>query len=214
MCLSRTSVPRQSECDRAGRVCQPCGALGSAVSPRSPLTKLSVPAPRSSAVDGRTGTKVAIKKLYRPFQSELFAKRAYRELRLLKHMKHENVSWGTGRSPRCSSFHTLKRKENWQTRQLCSCVVFRALSARPACLCLSVCPLSPGVCTRQVESPLGDTVSFMCRKGWVGKVRTTVLNLCSELARGTKRPELTSPSLHSHELQENAEHGSVPGYLT
>ncbi|XP_028815143.1 mitogen-activated protein kinase 12 [Denticeps clupeoides] len=44
-----------------------------------------------SAVDWRSGTKVAIKKLHRPFQSELFAKRAYRELRLLKHMKHENV---------------------------------------------------------------------------------------------------------------------------
>lgn len=44
-----------------------------------------------SAIDKRTGTKVAIKKLYRPFQSDLFAKRAYRELRLLKHMKHENV---------------------------------------------------------------------------------------------------------------------------
>uniref|UniRef100_A0A673BB26 mitogen-activated protein kinase n=1 Tax=Sphaeramia orbicularis TaxID=375764 RepID=A0A673BB26_9TELE len=44
-----------------------------------------------SAVDSRTSTKVAIKKLYRPFQTELFAKRAYRELRLLKHMKHENV---------------------------------------------------------------------------------------------------------------------------
>uniref|UniRef100_A0A8C3YJM5 mitogen-activated protein kinase n=1 Tax=Catagonus wagneri TaxID=51154 RepID=A0A8C3YJM5_9CETA len=44
-----------------------------------------------SAVDTRTGAKVAIKKLYRPFQSELFAKRAYRELRLLKHMRHENV---------------------------------------------------------------------------------------------------------------------------
>lgn len=44
-----------------------------------------------SAVDSRTGTKVAIKKLYRPFQSEIFAKRAFRELRLLKHMKHENV---------------------------------------------------------------------------------------------------------------------------
>uniref|UniRef100_A0A4W6EUZ4 mitogen-activated protein kinase n=1 Tax=Lates calcarifer TaxID=8187 RepID=A0A4W6EUZ4_LATCA len=43
-----------------------------------------------SAVDSRTGAKVAIKKLYRPFQSELFAKRAYRELRLLKHMRHEN----------------------------------------------------------------------------------------------------------------------------
>ncbi|XP_029910500.1 mitogen-activated protein kinase 12 [Myripristis murdjan] len=44
-----------------------------------------------SAVDSRAGVKVAIKKLHRPFQSELFAKRAYRELRLLKHMKHENV---------------------------------------------------------------------------------------------------------------------------
>ncbi|XP_024137142.1 mitogen-activated protein kinase 12 isoform X1 [Oryzias melastigma] len=44
-----------------------------------------------SATDSRTGAKVAIKKLYRPFQSEIFAKRAYRELRLLKHMKHENV---------------------------------------------------------------------------------------------------------------------------
>nr|ALM23443.1 mitogen-activated protein kinase 12 [Heteropneustes fossilis] len=44
-----------------------------------------------SAQDRRTGTRVAIKKLLRPFQSELFAKRAYRELRLLKHMKHDNV---------------------------------------------------------------------------------------------------------------------------
>lgn len=45
----------------------------------------------SSAWDRRTATQVAIKKLHRPFQSKLFAKRAYRELRLLKHMKHENV---------------------------------------------------------------------------------------------------------------------------
>eukprot|EP00061_Rhincodon_typus_P014519 g41584.t1 len=43
-----------------------------------------------SATDRRTGNKVAIKKLYRPFQSEIYAKRAYRELKLLKHMKHEN----------------------------------------------------------------------------------------------------------------------------
>lgn len=60
-----------------------------------PRTKRCV---RSSAVDSRTGAKVAIKKLYRPFQSELFAKRAYRELRLLKHMRHENVS-GAGPRP-------------------------------------------------------------------------------------------------------------------
>ncbi|XP_072886572.1 mitogen-activated protein kinase 12-like [Hemitrygon akajei] len=44
-----------------------------------------------SAIDRRTGRKVAIKKLYRPFQSVTFAKRAYRELKLLKHMNHENV---------------------------------------------------------------------------------------------------------------------------
>uniref|UniRef100_A0A673BDK7 mitogen-activated protein kinase n=1 Tax=Sphaeramia orbicularis TaxID=375764 RepID=A0A673BDK7_9TELE len=43
-----------------------------------------------SAWDRRSGAQVAIKKLHRPFQSKLFAKRAYRELRLLKHMKHEN----------------------------------------------------------------------------------------------------------------------------
>lgn len=46
----------------------------------------------SSAINERTKEKMAIKKLHRPFQSEIFAKRAYRELRLLKHMKHENVS--------------------------------------------------------------------------------------------------------------------------
>lgn len=64
------------------------GARGRGRAGGLPLTR----APRSSAVDSRTGNKVAIKKLYRPFQSELFAKRAYRELRLLKHMRHENVS--------------------------------------------------------------------------------------------------------------------------
>lgn len=46
----------------------------------------------SSAYDEKTGLKVAVKKLSRPFQSIIHAKRTYRELRLLKHMKHENVS--------------------------------------------------------------------------------------------------------------------------
>ena len=45
----------------------------------------------SSAVDSRNENKVAIKKLARPFQSAIHAKRTYRELRLLKHMNHENV---------------------------------------------------------------------------------------------------------------------------
>ncbi|CAB1336905.1 unnamed protein product [Coregonus sp. 'balchen'] len=44
-----------------------------------------------SVINVKTNEKVAIKKLHRPFQSEMFAKRAYRELRLLKQMKHENV---------------------------------------------------------------------------------------------------------------------------
>ena len=45
-----------------------------------------------SALDQQTGTKVAIKKLARPFQTAIHAKRTYRELRMLKHMNHENVS--------------------------------------------------------------------------------------------------------------------------
>ncbi|CAD6999329.1 mitogen-activated protein kinase 14B [Ceratitis capitata] len=43
------------------------------------------------AIVRNTGMKVAIKKLARPFQSAVHAKRTYRELRLLKHMDHENV---------------------------------------------------------------------------------------------------------------------------
>uniref|UniRef100_A0A8D3E6E1 mitogen-activated protein kinase n=1 Tax=Scophthalmus maximus TaxID=52904 RepID=A0A8D3E6E1_SCOMX len=45
-----------------------------------------------SAYDMKSGLKIAVKKLSRPFQSIIHAKRTYRELRLLKHMKHENVS--------------------------------------------------------------------------------------------------------------------------
>jgi len=44
-----------------------------------------------SALDTVTGNQIAIKKLSRPFQSVMHAKRAYREIRLLKHMCHENV---------------------------------------------------------------------------------------------------------------------------
>ena len=50
-----------------------------------------------SAEDSRTATKdngkrsVAIKKLSRPFQSVIYAKRTYRELRMLNYMNHENI---------------------------------------------------------------------------------------------------------------------------
>uniref|UniRef100_A0A7N8X4R2 mitogen-activated protein kinase n=1 Tax=Mastacembelus armatus TaxID=205130 RepID=A0A7N8X4R2_9TELE len=45
----------------------------------------------SSAYDVVLRQKVAVKKLSRPFQSLIHSRRSYRELRLLKHMKHENV---------------------------------------------------------------------------------------------------------------------------
>lgn len=47
-------------------------------------------------MDVETNQKVAIKKLARPFQSAVHAKRTYRELRMLKHMNHENVSYNLG----------------------------------------------------------------------------------------------------------------------
>ena len=34
---------------------------------------------------------VAVKKVLKPFQTAMHAKRTYRELALLKHMRHENV---------------------------------------------------------------------------------------------------------------------------
>lgn len=44
-----------------------------------------------AAFDTKLNIKVAIKKLARPFQSAVHAKRTYRELRMLKHMNHENI---------------------------------------------------------------------------------------------------------------------------
>ncbi|KAK2494414.1 hypothetical protein MC885_013984 [Smutsia gigantea] len=44
-----------------------------------------------SAYDAQLCQQVAVKKLSRPFQSPVHARRTYRELRLLKHLKHENV---------------------------------------------------------------------------------------------------------------------------
>ena len=46
----------------------------------------------SSATNTATGDQVAIKKLSRPFQTTMHAKRSFRELKLLRHMNHENVS--------------------------------------------------------------------------------------------------------------------------
>jgi serine/threonine protein kinase len=46
---------------------------------------------RSSAKDQLTGQAVAVKKIMKPFSTPVLSKRTYRELKLLKHLKHENV---------------------------------------------------------------------------------------------------------------------------
>lgn len=43
-----------------------------------------------SALDTQYGIRVAIKKLYDPFKHRHSAKKAYRELRILHHLKHDN----------------------------------------------------------------------------------------------------------------------------
>ena len=59
--------------------------MANAVSSLSPVC-------RSAAFDTENSVKVALKKLVRPFQSVVHAKRTYREFKYLQHMKHENVS--------------------------------------------------------------------------------------------------------------------------
>ncbi|KAM3423600.1 Mitogen-activated protein kinase [Cercospora zeina] len=44
-----------------------------------------------SAKDQLTGQAVAVKKIMKPFSTPVLSKRTYRELKLLKHLKHENV---------------------------------------------------------------------------------------------------------------------------
>ena len=45
----------------------------------------------SSAKDQLTGQNVAVKKIMKPFSTPVLSKRTYRELKLLKHLRHENV---------------------------------------------------------------------------------------------------------------------------
>lgn len=82
------------------KYCYACTTIDTAVqlcfcSPSSPPPPPPPPSPQSahsSALDTRYNIRVALKKLARPFQTDVHAKRSYRELRYLKHMKHENVS--------------------------------------------------------------------------------------------------------------------------
>ncbi|EDV29350.1 uncharacterized protein TRIADDRAFT_814, partial [Trichoplax adhaerens] len=44
-----------------------------------------------SAIDNRTGCRVAIKKIAKVFDNLILAKRTYRELKILRHFKHDNI---------------------------------------------------------------------------------------------------------------------------
>ncbi|KAK8159659.1 Hog1-like MAP kinase protein [Phyllosticta citrichinensis] len=44
-----------------------------------------------SAKDQLTGQAVAVKKIMKPFSTPVLSKRTYRELKLLKHLRHENI---------------------------------------------------------------------------------------------------------------------------
>lgn len=46
----------------------------------------------STAYDSRLQRRVAIKKLTKPFEDKEYAKRTHRELKILAHVDHENVS--------------------------------------------------------------------------------------------------------------------------
>jgi len=58
-----------------------------------------------SAKDQLTSTSVAIKKIMKPFSTPVLSKRTYRELKLLKHIRHENVS--ARMLPRSRSFSLI-----------------------------------------------------------------------------------------------------------
>ena len=69
----------------------------------------------SSATDelNEVTKQVAIKKLARPFQTAIHAKRTYREIHMLKHMDHENVRSATLPPPgRSQASNTLQQTSN------------------------------------------------------------------------------------------------------
>lgn len=63
--------------------------------------RAEVDAGYSSAKDQLTGQAVAVKKIMKPFSTPVLSKRTYRELKLLKHLKHENVSEAPS-APKCA----------------------------------------------------------------------------------------------------------------
>jgi serine/threonine protein kinase len=67
-----------------------------------------------SAKDALAGTNVAIKKIMKPFSTPVLSKRTYRELKLLKHIQHENVSPPIP-PPRTTTQREANTTESWDS---------------------------------------------------------------------------------------------------
>ena len=65
-------------------------------------------------MDKKTNTRVAIKKLSKPFANETYAKRAFRELRLMKMVNHKNVGVSSSVYGHC--WYSLVTTDNWSAQ--------------------------------------------------------------------------------------------------
>ena len=92
--------------------------------------------PHSSAFDTVRREKIAIKKLVKPFRNETYAKRAYRELKLMKMVNHQNV--------RCTVI-----------RYQAFCYMYSVHVRCVGCTCRSVCTCMYGALLAQVVGYLG-----------------------------------------------------------
>jgi len=102
-----------------------------------------------SGHDKLTDTSVAIKKVMKPFSTPVLAKRTYRELKLLKHIRHENII--------CLSDIFISPLEDlYFVTELLGTDLHRLLTAARwrSSLCSTSCTRSCGdssTCTRQVS---------------------------------------------------------------
>jgi serine/threonine protein kinase len=87
--ISTLAVPPNRRCAGAFGLVWYVSSIHRRVVHPEPVTRIQRTC--SSAKDQLTGVSVAIKKIMKPFSTPVLAKRTYRELKLLKHITHENV---------------------------------------------------------------------------------------------------------------------------
>lgn len=142
------------------------------------FNQICCPFSTSSADDIKTGLKVAVKKLSRPFQSIIHAKRTYRELRLLKHMKHENVRPARFISkislPACCLLTVVLHifAGDWPPRRLLSSFLSEGIQGRVSCAaCLFKRAVFGSYQRRWKRRPTECWLWYLCRKQcslWLG----------------------------------------------